>query len=270
MTRHPPVFALLTDFGLSDEYVGVIKAVLLGRQPAAQIIDLCHAVPPHDVVYGAFILQHTLAYLPGQCITLAIVDPGVGTTRQILIVQTDGRLFIGPDNGLLTPAIRSGAARIIRMSADAPYLPAVSATFHGRDIFAPLAADLANGFGLTQFGQEIAADSCQLLPPSRLERDPTGITGEIIHIDHFGNCCSSITCTHLPADVSSSLHLSIAGRSITGISQTYGKQPSGQLIALWDSRGHLEVAAVNSSAAQLLDIQRGAPLRLSWSEKVKK
>jgi len=259
----PPIFALLTDFGLEDEYVGLMKAVLLARLPEARIFDLCHAVPPQDIAQGAFILERALPYLPPACHIIAVVDPGVGGERQLLAAQLAGRWYFAPDNGLLTPVLRRQPEQVIVLQPPDDLLSAASATFHGRDILAPMAALFAAGGDIGRLGANVSAASRCFLPEPQLVQEDAGILGEIIRVDHFGNLISTIRRDMLPATARQRQAI-IAGRKITAISETYSDKPPGSLLALWDSGGHLEIAVTGGSAAKFLHVNKGAAVRLFW------
>lgn len=272
MTR--PIF-FLTDFGLTDTYVGVVKAVILGIAPDAQIVDLTHDVPAQDVRGGAFALLTAAPYLPAEAVVLAVVDPGVGTVRRPIAVQAGGRTFVGPDNGLLSWAVGQGSihrapteassegARFIAPETtvvvlDRPrfWLPNVSATFHGRDLFGPVAAHLARGVPLTELGSP--GDAIQTIPFPSVRHDLDGqghmvaIHGEVVHVDRYGNLITSLGTADLPPHPM----IGIAGQQIEGLSPHY--QPgSDTVIALIGSSGLLEIAVPNGSAAQVLEVGVG-------------
>jgi S-adenosylmethionine hydrolase len=273
MTR--PIF-FLTDFGLADIYVGVVRAVILGIAPDARIVDLTHDVPPHDVRAGAFALLAAAQYLPDDAVVLAVVDPGVGTSRRPIALHVSGRTYVGPDNGLFSwvtgadldvqptlPGRGSGGAETV-VVLDRPeyWRPAVSSTFHGRDLFGPVAAHLARGVPLQKVGSACDRDTRQRLrwPPVFLQRGADGhiveVQGEIVHIDRFGNLIANLGLADLPTDPV----LDVAGRRIDGFSPHF--QPAtgapGDLIALIGSTSLLEIAVPNGSAAELLGVGIGA------------
>ena len=259
----PPIFALLTDFGLEDEYVGLMKAVLLARLPEARIFDLCHAVPPQDIAQGAFILERALPYLPPACQVIAVVDPGVGGKRRLIAAQLAGRWYLAPDNGLLTPVLRRQPEKVIVLRPPDDLLLAASATFHGRDILAPMAALLAAGGDTSRIGASVSAANCCFLPEPPLVKEATGILGEIIRVDRFGNLTTNICRDMLPA-ATEQCQVTIGSQAIMGISATYSEKPPGDLLALWDSRDYLEIAVADGSAANFLRVGKGAAVRLLW------
>src|SRR4051812_13389443 len=197
-----PIF-FLTDFGLADTYVGIVKAVILRIAPDASIVDLTHDVPPQDVRAGAFALLTAAPYLPEDAVVLAVVDPGVGTARRPIAVQAGRRTFVGPDNGLLSWVVDAASEAVV---LDRPrfWLPAVSATFHGRDLFGPVAAHLARGVPLTDVGSPGGAIQTIPVPAVRQRLGADGQVlaahGEIIHADRYGNLTTSLTAADLPPD----------------------------------------------------------------------
>ena len=259
---HRPVVSLISDFGLADEYVGVLKGVILSRQPDVTIVDICHTIPPQDIDAAAFILCRAYPFFPTGTIFVVIVDPGVGSERHILAAEWDGRIFIGPDNGILSPILRAAGPELLLYRISSSTLPQpVSATFHGRDIMAPLAGLLAGGRPIDQFGTKISVNMCNLLPQHQLEISPSQVTGAVIHIDAFGNLCTSITkavATSLAP--SEALSVRIGSAVITGVNRYYAEGKG--LLALWDSHDHLEIAWPGGSARNMLQANRGDQVKV--------
>lgn len=250
-----PIVTLLSDFGNSDEYVGVMKGVILQHCPSALPVDICHLLPPQDISAAARMLAASYPFFPGQSIHLAVVDPGVGTTRDILILQTTEHLFIAPDNGLLTPVLQ--AQNLRHCYAVPPELQNTAGkTFHGRDIMAPLAGKLAAGITAGELAKEIPAEQCLVLAPPAVEIGSEQITGEIVGIDHFGNLSTSITTAHIET-LGSNAEVAAAGRTIGALHATYGAVRKGALVALINSRGSLEIAKNRGSAAAHLGCRIG-------------
>lgn len=257
--------ALLTDFGLADPYAGVLRGVIAGICPDAAVIDLTHGVPPRDVRAGAFALLSAWRYFPEGTIFVAVVDPGVGTARRAIAARADSRIYIGPDNGLLSWALddcatiaHQPANRVeVRALTNATYwLPTVSATFHGRDVFAPVAGHLCRGTAFEDLGQPI--DDYVRLPPLSPRRRPDGsIEGEVIVADRFGNLITSLR----PADLTGLDRptFTIGARLIAGLTRTYA-DASAEIVALVGSDGFIEIARPNGSAAALLDLGPSAPV----------
>ncbi|MGV1100130.1 SAM hydrolase/SAM-dependent halogenase family protein [Thiovibrio sp. JS02] len=263
----PPIITLTTDFGLRDEYVGVVKGILAAQAPQARVIDLCHQVAPQDVRQAAFLLRAAVPYFPAGTIHLAVVDPGVGTERELLILQAQGQCFLAPDNGLLAPFLADDsfqAAFVI----DCPHLyqQPVSDTFHGRDILAPVAAALANGNTPAELGRMALKDDLKNLSSPQLQIDLIhgNIAGFVIHIDHFGNLTTNIRQRDLAAFPvwRSGLEIVCRGKRIDGLATTYGSFPEGKLLALLGSRGYLEVAVSRGNAAKLLGAAIGDPIQV--------
>lgn len=254
-----PIITLTTDFGMRDGYVAAMKGVILSIAPRAVLIDVSHDVPPQDVAAGAFLLEIVAPYFPDGTIHLGVVDPGVGTARRAIALGGFGASFVGPDNGLFATALRragglrgesgelSGIEGVELTDARFRREP-VSATFHGRDIFAPAAAHLAAGVPLVELGpgiERIAVDAGST--PRRTGRT---ITGRIRSIDVFGNAISNIRREDLPPEPS----ILAGGRRLEGLVENYQET---ELAALIGSSGYLEIAARNGSAAELLSLRVG-------------
>jgi S-adenosylmethionine hydrolase len=283
-----PLITLTTDFGQADGYVGTMKGVIFSRAPHTHIIDLSHEIAPQDVAAGAFVLYRAYRYFPPQTIHVAVVDPGVGTARRAVLLVTDQGRFVGPDNGLFSYVLREAialAAGWTGTPANVPavwhpdfdvdaalattpreYLPAayvlnnpsywlegLGATFQGRDLFAPVAAHLANGLTPADLGQSIALESLQKLPASASLLAPGVIEGRVIAIDHFGNLISNIAAGLLPAlGPPDRLQVTLGPYRLRGVQATYGAAPSGTPLALINSAGLLEIAIREGHAAHQL------------------
>lgn len=244
----PPILTLLTDFGSSDAYVGIMKGVILGICPEARLVDLTHEVPPQNVTVGALLLRSAVSFFPPGAIHLAVVDPGVGSERAAVLVETERGWLVGPDNGLLFPAASALGIRRVREIANPAYrLAHVSQTFHGRDLFAPAAAHLAAGSEPVSFGPERSSVKQVELPHVR--RSEKELEGEVIHVDHFGNLVTNVVAADLVAFPRSALSVSIRRCSTIPVLSTYAQAPHGALVAVIDSWGHLEVAVRDGSAA---------------------
>lgn len=237
------MISLLTDFGTADYFVGAVKGAILSVNPAAVIVDITHEIPPQDVAAGAFTLLAAYKTFSARTIHVAVVDPGVGSTRRPIIVSANEQFFVGPDNGLFTYIYdREPSHQIFHVTAERYFRSEVSTTFHGRDIFAPVAAALSNGVAAEEFGAEIndAVRLSSLESPLR-----------IIHIDRFGNCVTNITRNQSPRE------LVVKGRTITEFRQFYGEDERNSLFAIWGSAGFLEISVNGGSAAQVLGARRG-------------
>ena len=257
----PPVICLLTDFGHQDEYVGVMKGVLLGCCPTASSVDLCHAIPRQDIGAAARMLTAAAPYFPQNTVHLAVVDPGVGTARQILLLKENDRYYVGPDNGIFTTFLQSAQLQGCFRLHPLPAGTGISSTFHGRDIMAPAAGQLAEGTPIAELGVEIAAEQCVVLEPPFIQLGEHEIIGEIVGIDHFGNICTSIRAEHLrwPAAL---VEIDIGGETIKEIKSTYAEAGNHELLVLIDSRGNVEIAKNQGNAAEQLGSVKGDRVHL--------
>ncbi|RMF21052.1 MAG: hypothetical protein D6760_10270 [Deltaproteobacteria bacterium] len=248
------MITLLTDFGSADGYAGAVKGVLVSICPGVQIVELTHDVPPGDTAAGAFALANAVATFPPGTIHLAVVDPGVGTERRAVAVEAGGAVFVGPDNGLLWLAARA-PRRVYELDRSEWFRSTVSPTFHGRDVFAPVAAHLASGVPIERLGTP-AGDLSPLALPG-VERSAGSVTGTVVHVDRFGNLITNIAQADLPADPSE-VRVEIAGRAIEGLAVSYGHVAAGEALALVGSAGTLEIAVNSGSAAATFGVARGA------------
>ncbi len=255
-----PLITLLSDFGTKDPYVAVMKGVILSLQPNATLVDLTHEVPPQDIVAGAFILAEARPYFPPNTIHLAVVDPGVGTQRRALAARALGCLWVGPDNGLFHLVFQeSDTIEIVSLENARYFRKAVSPTFQGRDIFAPVAAHLSLGTPLNAFGPAITDPA--ILPWPEPIFTPEAIRGEIVYVDGFGNLLSNIKGTDLMAWKGEKSFLVILGSlTLEGMSMTYGDVRAGQFLALIGSHGYLEIACAQGNAAKRLGVGRARSL----------
>lgn len=256
------VVALLTDFGCAGHHAGVLRAVLLSGNPRAVPVDLCNGVPAGDVALGAWMLRWSWRRFPPGTVHLAVVDPGVGTPRRALAAAAGGQFFVGPDNGLLSFALRdAGDARAVALPL--PAGPALSATFHGRDVFAPAAARISRGARLAGLGAPVA-DWVRLPEPTVRREGPGRIAGEVIAVDRWGNLVTGVTETDLARDrIGSRATVRIGRRVIRGIRCTYADAAPGAPVALVNSSGHLEIAVNRGRAAEVLAAGRGARVSVS-------
>jgi S-adenosylmethionine hydrolase len=260
-----PLVALLTDFGHVDPYVGVMKAVILGRCPGLPLVDLTHEVPPQDVRCGAFLLRGALAFLPRRSVVLAIVDPGVGSARRLLCAEADGRVLLGPDNGLLPAALAETSARWFALDpARCSGRAACSHTFHGRDLLAPAAARLAAGVSPAHLGVAIQ-DPVPLEEPPR-ERGPVIWSGRVVVVDRYGNLISDLA---KPDDgwEDEDLVLELAGRWAGRPVRTYSDVARGEALAYLGSYGTFEFAVRDGSAAERFQLGAGALVALRRRER---
>jgi S-adenosyl-L-methionine hydrolase (adenosine-forming) len=263
------IITLTTDFGLADSYVGAMKGVILSIAPDARLVDITHDVGPQKTHQAAYIVQTFYGYFPPGTIHLVVVDPGVGSQRHAIALQTPEAIFVAPDNGVLTYAWRDALARwgaerciVVELAEQRFWLQRISSTFHGRDIFAPVAAHLAAGMPTTALGPRLPAISEAAL--EQPARGRTGaLVGQIIHVDHFGNCITNITPRHLEeAGMVEQLVVQIIDQRIAGLQRTYADGPVGGLIALIGSSDRLELAVRNGNAAQTLGVGIGDTVRI--------
>ena len=287
----PPI-VLLTDFGLSDAYVGMMRGVIHGIHPAAHVIDLTHGIGPQDVRHGAVVLADSYRYFPTGSIFVAVVDPGVGTDRHAILLETPDAHFVAPDNGLLTlvcrqydPSFGDTAesihspvptdCRAWKLTNPDYWQHPVSATFHGRDVFAPVAAHRSAGVSPDDVGEPITTITALPLPIPRPDGDT--IAGQVVFADAFGNLVTDLTADLLDQIGATAGNpnttVTIAGQTITGLSRTfhdpprtgYGNPPADTdgIRALIGSHGRLEIAVVDGSAARTLNIAPGARVVLT-------
>lgn len=255
-----PIITLLTDFGDRDGYVGVMKGVIFSICPEARLIDLTHSIPPQNIAAARFTLLNAYPYFPAGTVHLVVVDPGVGTVRRAIAVQTPRGFLVGPDNGVLS-GVLDGSQNITAVELTAPQYwrsPQPSHTFHGRDIFAPAAAHLAAGVALEELGPAIAPDSLVriAIPPPKITVDR--IVGSVQHIDHFGNIVTTI-----PAAALSQRNWTMqVGAVAIPVGQTYGDVAIGHAIALIGSHGWVEIAVNGSSAQARLRLAIGDTVQL--------
>jgi S-adenosyl-L-methionine hydrolase (adenosine-forming) len=251
-----PLITLLTDFGSADPYVGMMKGVIATVCPEANVVDITHDVPPQDIRTGAFFLERSFRYFPPGSIHVAVVDPGVGTARKPIALRADGHYFVGPDNGLCSLAARR--IRAVTLSRDAYFQNEVSRTFHGRDIFAPVAAHLAAGVPLASLGRP--QKRIVRLENTKPRRKARGFVGAVVSVDRFGNL---VTNLDLPCWESLRRPRLTAGAFVArALSSSYGAVRSGELALILGGYGLLEIAARDGSAAKILRLGAGALVEL--------
>jgi S-adenosyl-L-methionine hydrolase (adenosine-forming) len=259
---------LLTDFGLKDHFIGVMKGVIAKISPQTRVIDISHQIRPQNVTQAARMLLEAAAYFPPGTVHVAVVDPGVGTSRRALAARVGQYFYVAPDNGLLWPVLESAKKKgeqIILADLDQPkyWLPDPSASFHGRDIFSPVGAHLANGIPLKILGSPIN-DPVQL-DLHEPEAIPKGWQGEVVMVDVFGNLSTNIPASAFPEGKKVS-KVEIGQTTILGLTRAFGDVEPGSLIATIDSTGSLAISVVNGNAAQRLDVDIGTPIRVILEE----
>lgn len=270
------VITLTTDFGLSDAYVSAIKGVILGINPEATLVDICHTIKPQNISQGAFVLSMAYQFFPQKTIHLVVVDPGVGTERRAIILRTPSADFVAPDNGVLSYVIQDSSTKPVTDNDNTqqrelePRLEAVaitksqfwrtpvSSTFHGRDIFAPVAALLSLGFPPINFGE--AVNSLTMLPLPQPHQRPDGsLVGHVLHVDNFGNLITNVKGSDLPAN-KEPITIEVGDQVISDMSRTYSEGRG--LLALVGSSGYLEVSLRGGSASAFLDTGVGGEVKL--------
>ena len=251
------MITLLTDFGTADYFVGAVKGAILSVDPKAVIVDITHDIPPQDIEAGAFTLLACYKTFPAGTIHMAVVDPGVGSTRRPIVVTANEQLFVGPDNGIFSYICdRESSRRTFHITADKYFRPSPSSTFHGRDIFAPVAAALSRGVQPEELGSEIE-DEVRLGSLDSVSR--------IIHIDRFGNCITNITHDQLKSE--KGVTLRVKDKTIRNFRKFYGEDSSSTPFAIWGSAGFLEISVNGGSAAKVLRVKRGDKITFTQRRK---
>lgn len=261
------ILTLTTDFGTQDGYVAAMKGVMLGINPDLKLVDVSHHVAPHDIMEGAFVLRNVAEAFPNGTVHLAVVDPGVGSDRKAIAMKFRNQLFVGPDNGLFSLLLAGQVAdQVVELDQPRFWRDAtVSSTFHGRDIFAPIAARLASGLSLSSAGTPIADMKSLLwaLPIS----DEQGIQGWVVHIDRFGNCITNIDREQFDTHRRGRPFKCYAGTSIIASnSETYSDVDPGEATVLFNSQDTLEIAIHQGSASGMLNIRKGAPVNILFMD----
>ncbi len=261
------VVTFTTDFGLQDPFVGIMHGVVLNIHPEVRIVDLCHAVASFDVLDGAWNIAQSYRFFPPRSVHVVIVDPGVGSARRPILAETDEYIFVAPDNGVLSLVeAREPSFSVRHITADRYFLQPVSQTFHGRDIFAPVAAWLAKGIAPEDFGPQIT-DYTRLSVRGVEGCAPDRLCGTVLNVDKFGNLITNLTKADVPGLFSASppaIRLLIAGHVITRVCHSYAEGAGDELFAIFGSSGYLEIAARQESAAQKLSVRQGEPVSVSF------
>ena len=257
-----PVITLLTDFGTSDHYVGAMKGVMLGICPDAQLVDITHEIRPYQIADAAFTLSQAWPYFPAGSIHLIVVDPGVGSSRRPLVAEADGHIFVAPDNGVLTLVQNSAAGFNARqISAERFFRQPVSRTFHGRDIFAPVAAHLAQGVRPEEFGNRIG-DPVTLPFANPLRTGPESWTGTVLHVDRFGNIVTNFRWPVFSEVVRTRFEIGISASRVNVYYANYSSAAQGEFFVINGSSGYLEISSNQQDAASLLAVSAGSEIKL--------
>jgi len=262
------IISLLTDFGLRDGYVGVMKGVIWQIGPEIQIADISHNISPQNVLEGAIAWGRTVPYFPDSSVHIGVIDPGVGTQRRPIAARLGSHYFVLPDNGLISILLDSAEKKdqlieFVHLDNPKYWLSEISNVFHGRDIFSPVGAHLAEGIQLNELGSPI--DDPVLLEIPRPQSSPNSVRGEVISIDNFGNLASNIMQNDLLGLGAVTVH--IAGAEIDGLVNTFGERPPGELIALYGTHADLLISVVNGNAAQQLKVNVGDSIEVVPKDK---
>ena len=266
-----PFITLLTDFGTSDYFVSAMKGVILSINPAAYVVDITHEIPAQDIESAAFTLMAAHSSFPFGTIHVAVVDPGVGSGRRAILVEAGGQCFVGPDNGIFSYVCEGEPqARVFEVTNKEYFRAPVSSTFHGRDVFAPVAAALSTGIDLSEFGEQII--NPVRLAPLIPEKSKNGtVKGRIIHIDRFGNCITNITPRDLTEKmITDGAYLAISDAKVKSFRKFFSEQNGRgrEVFAVWGSAGFLELAVKDKSAAKILKAKRGQQVVLRMPRKL--
>jgi S-adenosylmethionine hydrolase len=270
MALQRPVVSLTTDFGIADPFVAIMKAVIVGIQPEARIVDITHDVPPHDVLDAAFRLRCAFAFFPHGSVHVVVVDPGVGSRRRPLLMITENHRFVAPDNGVLSLVGDVEEVRTVyHMTAGHYFRPEVSATFHGRDVFAPAAAWLTRGVDPENLGEPVEDWKRLSIPPARITGEGT-LQGVVLAVDRFGNVSTCIPRSLLEQFAASAgaLVLEAAGARVGRQVEAYHEIARGETAFLVNSAGLVEIAANQRSAARDLGLKRGDKVEIKPLERM--
>ncbi len=251
------LITLMSDFGLTDPYVAIMKGVIFSHCRGAKIVDITHQIAPGDVVGGADALATAWRYFPDGTIHCAVVDPGVGTDRRVLAVKADAQYFVAPDNGLLEGVLKTAHdVHLVHVKKKELFLSPMSRTFHGRDVFAPVAAALGRGIAMEDMGDPV--EQVLHLPAAALEEVEGQLIGQVVHVDRFGNLITNLPGHRLP--IQPVIH--VAKHTIQGLAGSYEQGDPDEPMAIVGSRGTLEISINGQSAAEKLDADRGDPVRV--------
>ncbi len=265
------IVTLLTDFGIRDEYVGVMKGVILGTAPLVRLVDLTHQIDPQDILQGAYVLAAAVSYFPSGTVHLAVVDPGVGGSRAAIAVRQGTHLFVAPDNGILSLILSIGIDGAFAIANPELFRKPISSTFHGRDIFAPAAAYLALGNPIESIGPPISEKRLVRLQAAVSERIiENKVMGCVVAIDHFGNLMSNISSKTLGILLKRfpgrPIVVHIGSTPIANFVKSYSEADPDQLIALVGSRGFVEISVNMGNAAKYLSVSKGAPIEIKFCD----
>lgn len=258
-----------TDFGIADHFVGTMRGVILSINPQARMFDICNAVQSYDVLDGALTIAHSYRYFPADTIHLVIVDPGVGTNRRPILVTTEKHMFIAPDNGVLSLVYEQEERISVRhITSEHYFLQPTSNTFHGRDIFAAVAAWLSKGVEASKFGEEVT-DYVRFGSPKVKKIDDKTLKGVVLKVDRFGNLVTNIRPEDVPqlfVELPPDFRISIGKGEVKRIRRTFGEGAAGEIFGVLGSMGYLEIVANRSTAASLLQATKGSEVLLAFEQ----
>jgi S-adenosylmethionine hydrolase len=258
-----PIITLSSDFGTSDHYAGVMKGVILGICPTAQIVDITHEITPYEITEGAFTIAQVYPYFPKRTVHVVVVDPGVGTSRRPILVEAAGQYFIGPDNGVLAMVYHREKSKVRELTNDKYFRKPVSRTFHGRDIFSPCAAHLAGGVKPALFGK-LLHDYLLPLFMKPIRSGKRTWSGAILKIDHYGNLITNLHIDEFPDVKLRPVEIHAGLSTIRRLAMNYADTEQDEIFAIIGSSGYLEISVNQSSAAKKLGCETGSPVELTF------
>ncbi len=266
------IITLLTDFGMRDGYVGMMKGVIANINPEVKVIDISHEVPPQDVMEASYLLDTSYKYFPKGTVHLAVVDPGVGTRRRAICLRAGGCYFIAPDNGLLTLILqRERAEKIVEITNKKYFLMKVSDTFHGRDIFAPVAAHLSKGVRMEELGRRIQRIKRVALPKAILSSE--GMRGEVVHVDRFGNLVTNIDREIFKQFVDNlsgkGFKIRVGNKSISKVNSSFAESKPGEVLAIFGSSDMLEISVCGGNAQMVLGVGKGKEIEVGKKRRLR-
>lgn len=264
MRVYRPIITLTTDFGYQDYYVSAMKAAILNINPDARLLDVSHSIPAQDIMAGAWVVKNAAFMFPEGSIHLAVVDPGVGTTRKPIVVEIDGHYFVGPDNGLFSLVASERSYQAHELSNKNYMADSISKTFHGRDIFAPAAGHLSNGLPPETFGPPLS-EMLRYRWATPIH-DAEGIQGWVMHIDGYGNLITNIPAALIEEYEYKTLKVYAGTTIMHNIYAAYGDVPTGDAVSLIGSSGMLEISVNQGRAEELLNVQKGAPVSVIFKK----
>lgn len=256
------LITLTTDFGTSDHFVGVMRGVILGIAPGTRIVDITHDIQPFEITEGAFVIAQAYRYFPPKTIHVVVVDPGVGSARRPILAEMAGQCFIAPDNGVLSMIFSREQHKVRHITADRYFLQPVSNTFHGRDVFAPVAAHLATGITPARFGKIIQNHFRPIFDKTQ-RTGKRSWTGTVLRVDRFGNLITSLHIDEFPSITTRPFELNLGLQKLTRLAVTFAEGNPGERFVVLGSSGYLEVAANQASAAKALGCGVGSPVELT-------